>query len=145
MPTDPTVWVFFYGSYINPKVLAEVDIVPDPVDHAVLPGWELVIRPLANLVPSDRHVAHGVLTRATHRELDRLYTEHAQGVLGGTYLPQAVLCRIATGDLRPALTYISRDMRPEPADPAYVRRILEPAGDYGFPDWYLDHIRTFLP
>jgi Gamma-glutamyl cyclotransferase, AIG2-like len=142
---QPAVWVFFYGSYINRKVLAEVDIVPGSMESAVLPGHELVIRPLANLVPSDRHVAHGILIQATHAELDRLYTEHAQGVLGGTYLPQAVVCHLPSGDLRPALAYIAHDMPPRPADPAYVRRILQPAREYGFPDWYLAHIRAFAP
>jgi hypothetical protein len=36
--SDPTVWVVFYGSYINPKVLAEVKIVPELVELATLPG-----------------------------------------------------------------------------------------------------------
>lgn len=143
--TEPAVWVFFYGSYINRKVLAEVDIAPDVIENAVLHGYDLVIRPLANLVPSDRHQAHGILTQATHTELHRLYVEHAQGVLGGTYLPRAVLCRLPSGDVRPALTYIAHDMPARPAEPAYVHRILEPASEYGFPDWYLDHIRSFLP
>jgi cation transport regulator ChaC len=143
--SDPTVWVFFYGSYINPKVLAEVDIVPELVELATLPGFQLTIRPLANLVPSDRHIAYGILTKATHSELNRLYKEHAERVLGGVYLPQAVLCSSPSGHLRPALTYISHDMAPGPAQPEYVDRILEPARGYGFPGWYLEQIRSFIP
>jgi hypothetical protein len=34
-------------------------------------------------------------------------------------------------------------MKPAPADPAYVDRILRPARDHGFPEWYLARIASF--
>jgi hypothetical protein len=90
------VWVFFYGSYMNLDVLAEVDYRPDTVEVARLAGWDIRIAPRANLVPSATHSVHGVLTTATHAELARLYA-HAEDVLGEVYLPRAVLVETRDG------------------------------------------------
>ena len=136
--------IFFYGSYINLDVLAEVDLVPDSVEVAELRGFDITIRPLANLVRSDERSVYGILTRATHAELERLYF-HAREVLGGEYLPEAVVCQTAGGDLSPALCYIAPDLPPGPAAADYVDRILGPARGYGFPDWYLRRLESFRP
>jgi hypothetical protein len=108
-----------------------------------LPGYDLSIRPLANLVASDEHTVYGVLVAATHAELERLY-RHAENVLGGVYLPHPVLAYTLLGHAEPALCYIAPLLDPSPPDPAYVRRILEPARQYGFPVWYLERIESFL-
>lgn len=63
------------------------------------------IGPLANLVRSEQHTVYGILAQATHRELDRLYA-HACDVLGGIYLPEAVVVHTLDGALVPALCYI---------------------------------------
>ncbi len=140
----PTIVTFFYGSYINLDVLRELDLVPERVEVARLPGFDLLIRPLANLVPSDEHTVYGILATATHAELDRLY-KHAQHVLGGTYLPRAVLAYTVSGQLEPALCYIAPSLKPAPASADYVQRILKPALAYGFPAWYTKKIESFLP
>ena len=82
---EPKVWTFFYGSYINPNVLREVDYVPDQVEVARLAGFDIRVRPRANLVRSYEHLVYGILATGTHRELRRLY-EHAKDVLGEVYL-----------------------------------------------------------
>ena len=107
LPMKPHVVTFFYGSYINKDVLAEVDLIPAELVVARLPGYDLDIRPLANLVPSDRHTVYGVLAKATHEELGRLY-RHAEAVLGGTYLPYPVLTTTLDDQTVPALCYISQ-------------------------------------
>lgn len=138
------VATFFYGSYINRAVLAEVDFAPERFEVARLTGWDLSIRPLANLVPSDEHTVYGILASATHAELDRLY-RHAREVLGGVYLPHPVLVTTLAGAVEPALCYVAPSLAPAPPDPAYVRRILESAREHGFPEWYLRRIQSFLP
>ena len=140
------VWkvdVFFYGSYMNFDVLKEVDIVPASHQMAILSGFDLVIAPRANLIRDPKTVAYGVLIEASHAELGRLYSEHAQGLLGETYLPEAVIVTDAGGKLRPAMTYIAHSMAPRPPDRAYVERIARPAERYGFPRWYVEKIRAF--
>ena len=142
---EPSVWVFFYGSYINVDVLAEVDLIPAEVEVARLSGYDLRIAPLANLVPSTERSVYGILATATHRELHRLYVEHAQGVLGGTYEPEAVLAESRDGRWRPALCYLAHNM--DEAEPAadYVGRIARPARQLGFPAWYCERIESFAP
>jgi hypothetical protein len=139
---EPKVWVFFYGSYINLDVLAEVALVPEQREVARLSGFELRIAPRANLLRSDQGRVYGLLATATHRELERLYA-HSREVLGETYLPEAVLVETLDGRLRPAMTYICPEMIARPPDPAYVERITGPARRLGFPDWYVAKIESF--
>lgn len=139
---DTGVTVFFYGSYMNLDVLKEVDLVPDRVEVARLPGFEISIRPLANLIRSDRDAVHGILVSATHRELVRLYA-HARDVLGGTYLPYPVVAHTLDGKLVPALCYIASDLEARPAANDYVDRILKPAREHKFPAWYIQRLESF--
>jgi hypothetical protein len=140
--TEPKVWVFFYGSYINFAVLWEVGLVPEQWEAARLDGFDICIRPRANLVRSDRDCVYGIVATATHAELARLYA-HAREVLGEVYLPEAVLVRTRAGLWRPALCYLCPDMAPRPADNAYVERIAAPARVLGFPDWYVARLESF--
>ena len=141
---QPRVWTFFYGSYINLNVLNEVDLVPEQYEVARLNGFDIQIRPLANLVRSDQHCVYGILTAATHDELKRLYT-HAEHVLGGVYLPEAVLAVTLDRKWRSALCYISPSMDAEPAANDYIDRIVGPAKEYRFPTWYIDRLERFRP
>ena len=138
------VVVFFYGSYMNRAVLAEVELAPKRWEPATLSGFELRIAPRANLVRAPDRVVYGVLATATHAELQRLYA-HSEQVLGQVYLPEALLVHDAHGVWQPALCYIATDMPEQPAERAYVERILLPARELGFPDWYLAHIASFAP
>ena len=140
---EPKVWVFFYGSFINLDVLRGAGLVPDRVEVARLGGFDIVIRPLANLVRSDQHSVYGILATSTHTELARLY-DYARDTLGGTYLPEAVLAE-AAGAWRPALCYIAPQMEPAPASNDYLDRIVVPARRHGFPDWYLARLEAFRP
>ncbi|MGH7629039.1 MAG: gamma-glutamylcyclotransferase family protein [Gemmatimonadales bacterium] len=142
--SETAVWVFFYGSYMNASVLAEAGWEARSFTVARLPGFDIQIGPLANLVRSDRHSVYGLLARATHVELERLYT-HAAEVLGGRYLPEAVLVQLADGALRPALCYIAPDRVPAQAHAAYIDRIVAPARAHGFPDWYILRLESFRP
>jgi hypothetical protein len=139
---EPKVWVFFYGSYINPAVLREVGLVPERWEVARLDGFDIRIQPRANLVRSDQHRVYGVVATATHAELARLYA-HARDVLGEVYLPEAVLVQTPAGLWRPALCYICPGMAPRPADSAYVERIIDPARDLGFPEWYVARLESW--
>jgi cation transport regulator ChaC len=139
---ETRVWVFFYGSYMNVEVLREVNIVPGEWERARLTGFDIVIRPRANLEPSERHCVYGIVATATHQELARLYA-HARDVLGETYLPHAVLTETLDGKLRPALCYIAPRMEPRPAAQDYLGRIIEPAKAFGFPGWYVERLERF--
>jgi hypothetical protein len=136
---EPRVSVFFYGSFIDPRVLAEVDVVPESLEVARLPGFDIVIGPLANLVRSDRDCVYGVVCRATHAELARLYGQ----AWVGTYLPEAVVVETAGGRLVPALCYLAPDPAPARPAPGYVEKIVGAGRAHGFPDWYLERLAGF--
>ena len=142
MKGEQKVWVFFYGSYMNFNVLKEVELIPERSEPARLSGFDLRIQPRANLVRSDQHCVFGVLTTAAHRELARLYT-HAKDVLGEVYLPEAVMVETLEGKWRAALCYISSSMQPQPAADDYIDRIVAPARQFGFPEWYIQRIESF--
>jgi hypothetical protein len=140
--TEPKVWTFFYGSYINLAVLREVSYVPQDLEVALLFGFDIRIRPRANLIRSERSLVYGILATGTHRQLGRLY-QHAKEVLGEIYLPEAVLARTLDGKLRPALCYICPKMADQPASSDYLDRIVGPAREYAFPSWYLARLESF--
>jgi len=141
---ESRVWVFFYGSYMNFDVLREVDLTPPEWEVASLGGFDISIRPRANLIRSDEHRVYGIVATATHTELRRLYA-HAKDVLGETYLPQAVLAQGLRGTWRPVLCYIAPEMEPRPAARDYVDRIVKPAKEFGFPSWYIARLESFVP
>ena len=139
--SDSRIWTFFYGSYMNADVLQEVDYTPAEVEVARLAGFDIRIRPRANLVRSDQHLVYGILATGTHTELDRLY-RHAKDILGEVYLPEAVLAETLDGKFRPALCYICPAMVDRPASEDYIHRIIVPARQYGFPLWYIQRLET---
>jgi hypothetical protein len=140
--SEPRVAVFFYGSYINRDVLRDVGLVPDEIEVAKLSGFEIRIRPLANLDHAPAGIVWGILTRVTHAELERLYA-HARDVLGGVYLPQAVLVETLEQELKPALCYIAPSLEERPATGDYIDRIVGPAMEYGFPVSYIERLESF--
>lgn len=142
MNMEHKVRTFFYGSYINFKVLKEVDLIPQKWEVAILHGYDIQIQPLANIFPSARHYVYGILTMATHAELKRLYN-HAEHVLGGIYLPEAVMVSTLNDQWVTALCYISHDMKPAPPAVDYVDRIVKPAREYNFPDAYVSKLERF--
>lgn len=142
-PDDaPAVAVFFYGSYMNRGVLAEARLTPHSWDVATLAGFDIDIRPRANLVRAPGIAVWGMLATATHVELERLYT-HSREVLGEIYLPHPVLVEMASGGHRPALCYICPAMVSRPAASDYLDRILAPAREHGFPADYLNRIERY--
>jgi len=142
---EPRVWIFFYGSYMNLEVLKEGGLIPGKWEVARAPGFDLRIAPRANLIRSEQQTVWGINATATHVELTRLYVDHAKGILGETYLPEAILTYTRDGTVRPAMTYLCPHMDPRPPEAAYVERIAAPARQFGFPDWYLGRIESFRP
>lgn len=135
-----SVWGFFYGGLINPEVMARLGMTPTGREVATLPGFELSIRPLVNVSPEPGSVVYGLLLQLTHAELQNVYAK-----LKATYHPRPVIAFTLDGQPRAALCYIVDDMPAGHAERDYVLDLLRPAEELGFPEWYLDKIRSFLP
>jgi len=142
--TEPKVWTFFYGSYMNFEVLKEVSFIPARWEVAKLSGFDIRIQPRANLVRSERDCVYGIVATATPQELSRLYA-HAKNVLGEIYLPEAVLVETLEGKWKPVLCYICPAMESHPAANDYLDRIVGPANALGFPQWYVERLESFRP
>jgi hypothetical protein len=139
---EPSVWVFFYGSFINRDVLKQYDVRLQSFEVARLDGFDIAIQPLATLVPSDERCVYGIVAGLTHADVRKLYS---QDWVSG-YNPYAVLITAAEGVLIPCLCYIApRNAQPSAPSADYLMKIIAPAQEYRFPDWYVERLRQFLP
>src|SRR5262245_23460135 len=126
---EPTVWTFFYGSFINLDVLKQAGYVPERFEVARLSGFDIRIRPLANLVRSDQHCVFGIVAAATHEELRRLYSQDWVGV----YLPEPVLVETLDGKWRAALCYLAPSPEDRSAADDYIDPIVPSGPHAGVP------------
>jgi hypothetical protein len=138
---EPSVWTFFYGSFMDLEVLKQGGFVPQQYEVAKLNGFDIEIQPLATLVRSDQHSVYGIVASGTHEQLRRLY---GQDWLG-TYLPEPVLVETLDGKCRAAFCYIAPAGGSRPATNDYIDRIIGPAERYGFPPWYIARLERFRP
>ena len=136
------VFTFFYGSYINQNVLKELNIFLEKWEVAKLQGFDIHIKPYANLIKSSKNSVYGILTRLTHEELKKLYS-HAEEVFHEVYQPEAVLVQTSDEKWIAALCYLCHKMEEKASDNNYIKRIVEPAKEYNFPDWYVKKLESF--
>ena len=136
--TAKRIRVFFYGSFMRREVLARGGFHPETIEVVRLSGYDIAFCPHAYIGRSDQHSIYGILVRATHEELDRLYS--MSGV--GAFLPEAVLVETLAGGLQAAMCYIPPLRGDKPADPEYVAHLIEAARGYGFPDWYIARLEA---
>jgi cation transport regulator ChaC len=141
MSSKRSVWAFFYGSFMNPRVLARAGVRPALPRRARLAGWDIRIRPRATLVPSARRSVYGILAKVTHAELDKLYAKDWFGF--GAYLPEAVAVSDPQRRRVPALCYIAwKEQKGKPTQ-EYLQKILSVAVEHRFPRWYVERLRSF--
>ena len=141
--TPKRVWVFFYGTVMHPGVLRdEFGVVPAEVAPARLAGFELRLRPRANLLRAERSYAYGALAAITHEEIAALYARIEES-FGIRYLPEPVLAEALDGTYRPALCYIAPYMDDAPAAQGYVKQLAGCVRALGLPEWYAGHVESF--
>jgi hypothetical protein len=134
--TQKRIAAFFYGSFIRRDVMALGGLHPETVEVAKLSGYDIAFDPHANIFRSDQHAVCGVLVYPSHEELNRLYSRDGVGV----FLPEAVIVETNNSRMLPAVCYMPPGRKNDPADLAYVERIIKAAGEHGFPHWYLSRL-----
>jgi hypothetical protein len=132
------VAAFFYGSFMRREVMALAGFQPATIEVAKLRGHDIDFDPHANVFRSDQHTICGILVYPTHEELNKMYARDGVGL----FLPEAVI--VETNDSRylPAMCYIPPARGTQPADLAYVGRIIEAAQEHGFPSWYVNRLES---
>ncbi len=133
------VAVFFYGSFMRPEVMAQAGFAPDTVRVAQLHGHDICLDPHANVFPSPMHSIFGIVVQISHAELDKMYGR--QGV--GSFLPEAVLVTLADGRSLPVMCYMPPSRSNQPADQAYLTRLIEAAELRGLPRDYILRLQSF--
>ena len=131
---------FFYGSFMRREVMALAGFEPATIQVVKLRGYDIDFDPHANIFRSDQHAICGILVYPSHAELNQMYQREGVGV----FLPEAVI--LETDDFRhlPAICYMPPARGTQPADLAYVARIIECAQEHQFPSWYLNRLESVL-
>lgn len=125
---------FFYGLFMDVRVLREAGVEPSNPRRAFVADFALRIGRRATLVPSVGARAYGMLIGLTHAELDRLYD--APGL--EHYRPEAVLARPLEGTAIAALCYnLLQAPEPHERNPEYALRLRTVLADLGFPKEYV--------
>ena len=137
--SDTRTSVFFYGSFINLGVIAGAGLVPENIEVARVTGYDICIAPIATLVRSDRHSVYGILCMAQQDALQHLYSQKWVAA----YRPEPVMVETRQGHMTMALCWIAPPFLPAPATDDYIDRIVGPARDFHFPDWYIDRLESF--
>lgn len=129
---------FFYGSFMRPEIMALAGFQPTTTEVAKLRGHDIDFDPHANVFRSDQHSVCGILVYPSHEELNKMYARDGVGV----FLPKAVIVETEDNRHLPALCYMPPTRGTQPADLAYVGRIIEAAQEHGFPSWYVNRLES---
>jgi hypothetical protein len=139
--SQPRVWVFFYGTIMNPAVMKDFGVTANEVVPAKLAGFDITIRPRPNLIRSEQMSVFGSLIAMTHEDLTAIYSGLEKN-FRVRYLPEAVLATTLDGALRPALCYLAPHMSDAPPQPAFVKQLAECVRTMGLPEWYAAHVES---
>jgi hypothetical protein len=139
--TEKRVRVFFYGTFMDQSVLAELGIDSPAVVPARLNGYQLYIRPRVNLKHVDNSCVYGSIAEVTHAAIGRLYTE-LENSFGVKYLPEAVLAETLDGAWQPVFCYIAGFMKEGAPAPDYIKQLAGCVRRLGLPEWYAAYIES---
>ena len=123
------VRVFFYGSFMNTKVLRKRGVEPRDATPALLPGWALVFQPMANVVPAPRDEVRGVVTTVDRDALTRAY----RGDALQTYSSVVVDVELSDRTLESVECYVAPPSEPAPPSTEYLKLLTDAAIEHGLP------------
>jgi len=135
---NDNIAVFFYGLFMDESLLASKGVRPSHSARAYLEGYRLRIGKRATLVPERGGKAHGVLMTIGRDDAAALYSEQSVS----DYVAEAVTVMLPDGSIKQATCYNLPADRLEGTNPAYAESLLRLATSLGFPEEYLDTIRT---
>ena len=129
--------VFFYGLFMDERLLATKGIVPSEVSLGFVDGYGLRIGERATLVRRPDGRAYGVMMNITPSEATELYAEESVA----DYLPEPVMVELMDGTQIEATCYNLPSDKVTGANKAYAKSLLDVATRLDFPDSYLEQIR----
>lgn len=132
---------FAYGANMDPVHMAEHCPGARRIGLAVLPDHEFRIarEGYGNAAPAPGQEMPGVLWDLTPG--DEAALDGFEGVPQGLYRKERATVRASDGGVVPAMLYRPTDAAPGVPRPGYLERIIEVAGELGFPAGYLESLR----
>ena len=129
--------IFFYGLFMDERLLATKGITPTEIRPCFLDGYGLRIGERATLVRRPDSRAYGVMMDIAPHEAAELYADDSVA----DYVPQTVIAELADGTRVEATCYNLPADKVTETNRDYAARLLDIATRLGFPDTYLDQIR----
>jgi len=133
-----SVRVFFYGLFMDESLLAMKGIRPVDVRLGFIDGYSLCIGERATLMPCRGGRAYGTIMDIAAGEVADLYAVESVA----DYLPGSVTIGLADGTSVDATCYNLPGDKVTGANQGYAAQLLDLATQLGFPDSYLDEIRS---
>ncbi len=129
--------VFFYGLFMDERLLAAKGIAPSDIQLGFVDGFALRIGERATLVRRSDCRAYGAIMTIASSEIADLYAEESVA----DYRPESVLVEIMDGTQVEATCYNLPADKVTGANREYAALLLDVAVRLGFPESYLDQIR----
>lgn len=130
--------IFFYGLFMDKRLLAKEGIRPSSVSTGFVDGFALRIGERATLVPQSGARAYGVVMTVTSADAAALYSDESVA----DYVAEPVVAELIDGTTVEAACYNLPSDRVVGANTRYAESLLKLAMELGFPETYLDQIRA---
>ena len=131
------VKIFFYGLFMDERLLATKGIRPSQVSLGFVDGYRLRIGERATLVRDPDSRAYGAMMVIAPNEATRLYEEKSVT----DYMPEAVIVELMDGTQIEATCYNLPSEKVTGTNREYAKSLLDVATRLNFPADYLDEIR----
>ena len=128
--------VFFYGLFMDERLLASKGIHPSRATVGYVDGYALRIGARATLVPDEGNRAYGILMRLRARDVTALYSDGSVA----DYVSEPVSVVLPDGTSESAVCYNLPKSKLSGTNSEYARSLLALAGKLGLPGDYLRQI-----
>ncbi len=129
--------VFFYGLFMDERLLATKGIKPTNISVGFVNGYGLHIGERATLVSRPNGRAYGAMMDIAPNEATELYAEDSVA----DYLPEPVTVELMDGTQVEATCYNLPSAKVTGTNKDYAESLLKVANRLGLPDSYIDQIR----
>lgn len=122
--------IFFYGLFMDERVLEEKGVSPQASRKAVVNGYELKIGERAMLLPEPSSQVFGMVHALTEREINSLYSEPGLEM----YRPETVVATFEDGSNSVVTTFnLQRTSSEESFNADYAVKLRSVLERLGFP------------
>lgn len=134
--------VFFYGSFMDPGVLAKYGLDPSDLRAASIRDYSIGFTPMATICPCPGAVVWGVVCKLPSSSLEQAYRFPPLADYG--YFTQKIKISEMDGTASSAIVYLTNQSAGVKPGRAYLENIIRIGGERKFPKEYLTRLRSFF-